>query len=56
MVRVSADRVTREQLGIKEDEITDSQAKQVVERIADKPDFKAGLSNDRLVIQRFLRD
>jgi len=56
MVKVSADRKTREELGITEDQITDSQARQVCEKIADNRNFKAGLSNDQLIIQRFLRD
>ena len=56
MIRVSADKATREQLGLSEDEITDSKAKQVCEQIRDNKNFKAGLSSDQLVIQRFLRD
>jgi hypothetical protein len=56
MVKVSADRYTKEQLGISEDEVTDSRARQICEKIAEDKGFKAGLSNDKLVIQRFLRD
>jgi hypothetical protein len=56
MVRVSADKTTREQLGINDDEVTDFKARQICEKIADDRNFKAGLSNDKLVIQRFLRD
>jgi hypothetical protein len=56
MVRVSADRHTKEQLGIDEEEITDTRARQICEKIAEDRNFKAGLSNDKLVIQRFLRD
>jgi hypothetical protein len=56
MVKVSADKSTREALGITEDEVTDARARQVVEQIADNRNFKAGLSNDKLIIQRFLRD
>ena len=56
MIRVSADQYTKEQLGLTEDEITDSKAKQVCEKIANDKNFKVGISNDQLVIQRFLRD
>jgi hypothetical protein len=56
MVKVSADRFTREMLGITEEEITDSKARQVVEQIADNKNYRLSLSNDKLVIQRFLRD
>jgi hypothetical protein len=56
MLKVSADRWTREQLGITEDEITDSQARKVCEQLGDNPNYKVGLSTDRIVIKRFLRD
>jgi hypothetical protein len=56
MVKVSADRFTKEALGITEDEITDSKARQVCEQVADNRNYKVGLSNDKLVIQRFIRD
>jgi hypothetical protein len=55
MVRVSADQFTKKQLGIKE-EITDSEAKRVCEQLSNNENFRVGLSNDMLVIQRFLRD
>jgi hypothetical protein len=56
MVKVSADQYTREQLGLTEDEITDSRARQVCEQIRDNNNFKSALSADKLVIQRFIRD
>jgi hypothetical protein len=56
MVKVSADKFTREHLGITEDEITDSQARKVCEQIADNKNYKVGLSTDKIIIQRFLRD
>ena len=56
MIKISADKFTREQLGLTEDEIADSRARQVCEQIRDNNNFKAGLSNDKLVIQRFIRD
>jgi hypothetical protein len=56
MVKVSADKHTREQFGLTEDEITDHQARQIVEKVADNRNYKAGLSNDKLVIQRYLQD
>jgi hypothetical protein len=56
MVKVSADKHTKEQLGIDEEEVTDARARQICEKIAEDRNFKAGLSNDKLVIQRFIRD
>ena len=56
MVKISADKFTREQLGITEDEITDTKAKQVVEQLSDNKNYQVALSADRLVVQRFLRD
>ena len=56
MIRVSADKFTREQLGITEDEVTDSKARQVVEQLGDNKNYKLSLSTDKLVIQRFIRD
>ena len=56
MVRVTADSATREDLGIVTEDIPDDQARKVVEKIRDNPLYKASHSNDRLVIQRFIRD
>jgi hypothetical protein len=56
MVLVSADHVTKVQLGIKEDSVTDSEARQICEKIGDDGRYKASLSNNQLVIQRFIRD
>ena len=56
MVKVSADRFTGEQLGITEEVISDTKARQVCEQLSDNKNYKIALSNDQLVIQRFLRD
>ena len=56
MVKISADQWTRKQLGLTEDEITDDRARKVCEQIADNRNYKVGLSNDKLVIQRYLQD
>jgi hypothetical protein len=56
MVRVSADSVTRQDLGIMTEDITDDDARKVVEKISNNPNYKASHANNQLVIQRFLRD
>lgn len=56
MVKLSADVKTREKLGLSGEVVTDSEAKQIVERLTDDPTYKVGLSNNQLIIQRFLRD
>jgi hypothetical protein len=54
-IKVSADAFTKKYLGINE-ELSDSEARQVCEKLADNKHYRGGLSEDKLVIQRFLRD
>lgn len=56
MVKLSADVKTREKLGLSGEIISDSEAKQIVERLTDDQTYKVRLSDNQLVIQRFLRD
>jgi hypothetical protein len=56
MVRVSADNWTKEQLGIKEEEITEDHARKICEKLIDNKNYKLGLSQDKLIIQRYIRD
>jgi hypothetical protein len=56
MVRVSADSKTREDLNIMTEEVPEDQARRVVEKVSDNPNYKASLAGNMLIIQRFLRD
>jgi hypothetical protein len=38
------------------EDITDDDARKVVEKISNNPNFEASHTNNQLVIQRFLRD
>ena len=55
MVRISADNFTKTQLGIDE-EISDTRAKEVVEQLRDNKNYQLSLSDNQLVIKRFIRD
>jgi hypothetical protein len=56
MVKVSADSATRQDLDIMQETISEENARRVVEKLANNPQYKVSHSNDKLVIQRFLRD
>jgi hypothetical protein len=51
MIKVRVGKSIREALGIMEKEVTIVRARQIVEQIANNRSFKAGLSNDKLIIQ-----
>ena len=55
MISVSADSWTKAQLSLDET-ITEDKAKQVIEHLRDNRNYQVALSNDKLVIQRYLRD
>lgn len=55
-VKLSADQKTKQKLGLSGEVISDSEAKQIVERLADDQEYKAEMSHEQLVIKRFLRD
>jgi hypothetical protein len=54
--RISADRYTKQQLGIKGNSITAEEAKQVQNKVSDSKEFKAVKEKDELVIKRVIRD
>jgi hypothetical protein len=56
MVRVSADQFTKKYLGINEDVLSDSEAKKVCEKLSNNRNYKVGLSEEKLIIQRYLQD
>jgi hypothetical protein len=56
MVKVSADSATRQDLDIMQETISEENARRIVEKLANNPQYKVSHSNDRLIIQRFLRD
>jgi hypothetical protein len=56
MIKVSADKFTKTHLGLDEELISDSKAREVVEKLRDNKNYKLSLGDEKLIIQRFIRD
>jgi hypothetical protein len=56
MVRVSADNFTKNQLNIVENEVSETRAREIVEKLQNNNNYQLSLAENQLTIKRFLRD